>query len=185
MRIDLKDVEGRPRLTLHVDTAKPATVARADDGRGPAVTLDWDRALDDEGHLRHCPVCGCPDLYLRKQVPQLTVFALVLVAAVIAMIFFGSGLNRAALVVLGVVLVADLLIFFFAPRVLVCYRCGSEYRDLPLGRGRRRWDAALAERHRRAEPAGGGEPAATAPPSADAAAPVDQREQPRPHGGAA
>ena len=159
MRIDLKDVEGRPRLTLHVDRAKPTTVARADDGRGPAITLDWDRAFDDEGHLRHCPVCGCPDLYVRKQVPQLTVFALVLVAAVIAMIFFGTGLNRPAVVVLLVVLAADVAIYLFAPRMLVCYRCGSEYRDLPLARGRRRWDAAVAERYRK--PAAAATPAQT------------------------
>ncbi|MEO1236854.1 MAG: hypothetical protein AAFX76_08715 [Planctomycetota bacterium] len=147
MRIDLKDRQGKPRLTLHVDPARPPTVVKTDDGRGPAVSLDWDQALDDKGFLRRCPVCGCPDFYVKKQVPQLTVFALIVAAAVIAMIFFGFGQSRAALIVLGLVLAVDVLIWLYAERTLVCYRCGAEFRQTPLKRSDRPWDATLAERY--------------------------------------
>ncbi len=143
MRIDVKDGQGRPRLTLHVDPTRPSTVVKADDGRGPTVTMDWEKAIDDEGHLRHCPVCGCKDLYVRKQVPQLTVFVLILAAAVVAMVLFGSGLNMQAIIVLGVVLAIDLGVYWFAPRMLVCYRCRSEFREVPIGQGPRRWDSML------------------------------------------
>ncbi|MEM9883495.1 MAG: hypothetical protein AAF800_11305 [Planctomycetota bacterium] len=151
MRIDIKDQHGRPRLTVHLDPADPPAVVKADDGRGPAVSLDWDRALDDEGRLRHCPVCDCPDFYVRKNVPQLTVFALIVAAAVVAMVFYGFGLSVPALIVLGLVLGVDLLIYLFADRYLVCYRCGSEFRDTPLLPTDRPWNPAIAEKYRRSE----------------------------------
>lgn len=148
MRIDIKDKQGHPRLTVHVDPSAPPTVVKAEDGRGPAVSLDWDRAVDDEGRLRHCPVCGCSDLYISKQVPQLTVFALVIAAAVIAMVFYGFGLSTPALVALLLVLTLDVAIWFFAKRMLVCYRCSAEFRDVPISPGHHRWDANTAERYR-------------------------------------
>ena len=132
MRIHIKDNQGRPRLTVHIDPAQPPTVVQATDHRGPAISLSWDQALDDHGRLRRCPVCGCADLYRRKQVPQLTVFALIVAAALIAMVFYGFGLSGPALIVLALVLILDLLIYLYARRYLVCYRCGSEFYDCLL-----------------------------------------------------
>lgn len=148
MKIDIHDNQGKPRLTVHVDPASPPTIVKASDGRGPAISLDWDKALDDEGRLRHCPVCSCPDFYVKKNVPQLTVFALVVAAAVIAMVFYGFGLSMPALIVLGLVLGLDLLIYLYAERYLVCYRCRSEFRQTPLLPTDRAWDANLAEKHK-------------------------------------
>lgn len=150
MQIDIHDNLGRPRLTVHVDPASPPTIVKASDGRGPAISLDWDKALDDEGRLRHCPVCSCPDFYIKKNVPQLTVFALVVAAAVIAMVFYGFGLSAPALIVLALVLGLDLLIYLYAERYLVCYRCRSEFRKTPLLPTDRSWDANLAEQHKQA-----------------------------------
>lgn len=166
MRIDIKDNQGNPRLTVHVDPANPPTVVKATDGRGPAISLDWDKALDDEGNLRHCPVCGCPEFYLKKQVPQLTVFALIVAAAVIAMVFYGFGLSAPALIVLAVVLGLDLLIYLYAKRYLVCYGCQSEFHDTPLLPTDKAWDANTAERY--APPKGSAPPA---DPPSDSAAP--------------
>ncbi|MEM8738300.1 MAG: hypothetical protein AAGG38_07460 [Planctomycetota bacterium] len=166
MRIDIKDEQGKPRLTVHLDPSHPPTVVKADDGRGPAVTLDWDQALDDKGFLRHCPVCSCPEFYLRKQVPQLTVFALIVAAAVLAMVLFGYGQSGPALIVLGLVLAFDILIWLFAERVLICYRCQSEFRQTPLKPTDRGWDSNLAERYRpaaKAHPPAAAEPTETEP----------------------
>lgn len=152
MRIEIKDNQGKPRLTVHVDPASPPTVVKADDGRGPAISLDWDKALDDEARLRHCPVCSCPDLYVRKLVPQLTVFALIVAAGALSSLFYGLGQSRPALIVLTLVLAFDLLIWLYAPKTLVCYRCGSEFHQTPIPAGTRPWDATTAERHRREAP---------------------------------
>lgn len=152
MRIHIKDKHGQPRLTVHIDPAAPPTVVHATDDRGPAISLDWDQTLDDEGRLRHCPHCQCPDFYTRKKVPQLTVFALIVAAAVIAMVFYGFGLSRPALIVLAVVLGFDLLIYLYADRYFVCYRCVSEFYDTRVVGNPRPWDANTAERHENQRP---------------------------------
>lgn len=147
MRIDIKDKSGKPRLTVHVDPAHPPTVVHDSDPRGPAVSLNWDRALDDTQHLRHCPVCGCRDLYLRNTLPQVTGFVLILMAGVVSMVLLGVGRIDYALLVLGVVLLVDVVIFLTTSQLLVCYQCASEFRDLPT-RGRHgRWSAEIAERY--------------------------------------
>ena len=147
MRIEIKDIHGKPRLTVHVDPAAPPTVVQATDQRGPAVSLDWDRALDDQDRLRHCPVCSCPDLYLRKQVPQLTVFALIVAAGCLASVFYGLGHARPALLVLLLVVALDIIIWFTAPRFLVCYRCRAEFHDTPVAARCGPWNARLAQRY--------------------------------------
>jgi hypothetical protein len=159
MRIEIKDNQGKPRLTVHVDPSHPPTMVRTDDGRGPAINLDWDRALDDEAQLRHCPVCSCEDLYVRKLVPQLTVFALIVAAGALASLFYGFGQSRPALIVLALVLGFDLLIWLYAAKALVCYRCGSEFHQTPIPAGRRPWDANTAERYRQEAPEEPPEPA--------------------------
>ncbi|MEO0514790.1 MAG: hypothetical protein AAF086_05780 [Planctomycetota bacterium] len=163
MRIDIKDNLGNPRLTVHVDPANPPTIVKASDGRGPAISLDWDKTLDDEGNLRQCPVCSCPDFYVKKNVPQLTVFALIVAAAVIAMVFYGFGLSAPALIVLGLVLGFDLLIYLYAERYLVCYRCASTFHQTPLLPTDKPWDANLAERHQPSS----SPPETSAPPADD------------------
>ena len=134
-------------MTVHVDLDRPPTVVRAEDGRGPAISLDWDRAIDDEHHLRHCPVCGCPDLYVARAVPTMAGFAAVVLAGVVALVLLGSGLAAVGLIVFGVVLAVDLAVQLFTSRRLVCYRCRSEFRGLPIRRDQRAWDSVVAERY--------------------------------------
>ncbi len=147
MRIEIKDRQGNPRLTVHVDPAQPPTVVKATDGRGPAVSLDWNQTLDDKDQLRHCPICTCPDLYAKKQVPQLTVFVLIIAAGSLATALFGIGLGRPAMIVLAVVVVLDIVIWFTAPRFMVCYRCRSEFHDTSVIGRATSWNAAIADRY--------------------------------------
>ena len=148
MRIVIKDRKSLPRLTVHVDPASPPTVVSAEDGRGPAVSLDWDRALDDEGRLRHCPVCECPAFYVRKQVPRLTVFVLLLAAAVLTSLIYGVGGTGPAMIVLGLLLSVDMLVWMYAARILICYRCESEFHETPIPDRTRPWELTTAERYR-------------------------------------
>ncbi|MEM1210848.1 MAG: hypothetical protein AAGI68_00985 [Planctomycetota bacterium] len=147
MRIDVKDSTGRRWLTVRVDADRPPTVVRADDGSGVVRTLDWERAVDDQGRLRHCPVCGCEHLYVRRAVPTVVGFALVVLAAVLGLVLLGSGLAWLGLVVFGAMVVVEIGLWLWVERQLVCYRCGSVFRGVPGGDQRRRWDAALAAKY--------------------------------------
>ena len=160
MRIDIprdrSDTGGPPRFTLYVDPAHPPSVIRADDGRGPAVSLDWNQAVDDAGRLRHCPVCGCPDLYTRRTVPRMALFIAVLGAAFGATVGYGIGDRLLGIAVLAVVLVLDIVVATVAERMLVCYRCRARFRGVPFARSHRRWDAAVQRQHD--QPPGGAPP---------------------------
>lgn len=149
MRIDIKDKKGRSLYGVVVNPEQPPTVVRSPlEDAGP-LTLDWDRAIDDSHHLRRCPVCGCEDLYVRKEIPHVTYFVVLLVAAVLAMLLFGLGQVVWAVASLVVVLAVDLAIFFFAGRMLVCYRCLTVYRNVPIRRRHPGFDRAVAQKYGR------------------------------------
>ncbi len=147
MKIEIMDTEGHPRLTVHVDPQRPPTVVHAEDGRGPAITLNWDRTLDDQNALRHCAVCGCEALYVRRRVPSVIGFSVVCLGAVITLWILGSPLVWMALMAFGAVVLVDALIRVTAGRRLICYRCGAVYDQFPIRRHHRGWDAATAERY--------------------------------------
>jgi hypothetical protein len=170
VRILIRNLQRERLFTAHVDNKDPASVVRPPDGEGPEVYLNWDGARDDHGHLRHCPVCGCRELFKRKDFPQITGFVIVVLAAVIAMVLFGMRRVLAGIIVLGTVALVDLLIFFFTGRCLVCYRCRSEFRDVPISRDQRGWDLATGEKYRLTEPA-----SAAPPESPPPAAPQDPK----------
>ena len=92
MEISVKDKNGSSVFGVKVDLEEPPSMVRQPDDDSRPITLDWDRPLDDRRHLRHCPLCGCEDLYVKKQLPQLTGFALVLLAVAVGMVLFGIGL---------------------------------------------------------------------------------------------
>jgi hypothetical protein len=157
VRIDLRNLKREPLFTATVDNKDPASVVKppepsgagAEGGSGQEVYLNWDGALDDRGHLRRCPVCGCRELFTRKDFPQVTGFVIVVAAAVIAMVLFvGFRQVLAGVAILAAVAIVDLLIYFFTGRLLVCYRCRSEFRDVPIGSEQRGWDLATGEKYR-------------------------------------
>lgn len=157
MRIDLRNTQRQKLFTVEVDLSSPPTVVRGSVEDGPdgqrgkpqAVHLNWDRAIDDEQHLRRCPACGCEDLYARQVFPRLTAFVLIALAAVVAIVMLGLGDLRYALIVFGVIGLIDAAVYlFYSDKMLVCYRCHSEYRGLPIGREAKSWRAELEERYR-------------------------------------
>ncbi|GAB4195450.1 MAG: hypothetical protein Kow00105_09690 [Phycisphaeraceae bacterium] len=163
MRIDLRNTRREKLFTVEVDPENPPTVVRGEpEGRSisdetsqsntHAVHLNWDRVFDDEKHLRRCPVCGCEDLYARHQFPRLTAFVMIALAAVVAIVMLGLGELSYALIVLGVVGLVDVGVYlFFSGKVVVCYRCRSEFRDIPISRGVHPWQAEVEERYRPAK----------------------------------
>ena len=149
MWIDIRDGRGDPQFSVQVSAQHPPTVVHPPDRETPKVLLNWERAVDDAGNLRRCPVCSCKDLYSYRRVPKMTAFALIVAAGLVAMVLLGMGQPVLAVVVLGVVIGIDVAVFLFLPRSLVCYRCRSQFRGLPGGRAgaHREWNSDTAERY--------------------------------------
>lgn len=149
--MQLKNHQGQslPRMEINVSQPPRMVPDTAAAQPGKEMYLQWDGALDDEGHLRQCPACGCRELFVRKLVPQVTAFVLIVLAAAISVAFFAADKVGSSIVVLLVVIVVDVLIYFFSPRTLVCYRCRSQYSQLPIALTQKSWDVPTGERHRK------------------------------------
>lgn len=145
--MDLKDTRGDTAINVRVELDNPPAVIQRP-GKAERVSLDWDRALDDEGHLRHCPVCGCPDLFVKKQFPQVTVFAVLIFAAILAIMLFYLERVELAVMALIAVLIIDGIIYFLVPRELTCYLCRTDFRGVKIRKGHPKWDTALDEKYK-------------------------------------
>ena|SRR5438552_18903545 len=99
--------------------------------------------------LKVCPGCGCRDLFIRKDFPQ----KLGLTVVAIAGLSFLVLAARPTTFYLGVwVLVGaaavDAVLFFFVPKVTVCYRCRAEFRGRPFNPAHGPFELAVAEKYR-------------------------------------
>lgn len=147
VRIDLRDKQRQALFEVELDAVRPASVVRHPSGQ-PEIHLQWEGTRDDGGHLRKCPACGCRELFARKDFPQVTGFIIVVLAALIALGLFGARQVLAGWIVLAAMVVVDAAIYLFAGRCLVCYRCRSEFRDLPIRRDHPGWDLSIGEKYR-------------------------------------
>lgn len=149
MRIVLRDTRRRliGRALLDETHGDRPTRVQLDGGRRE-VLLDWEGAIDDAGHLRKCIVCGCPEVFREKAFPQVTILVLVLAFAGAAIGIVGqTRIPPWMLITMAVVLVIDIAILVLARQRLVCYRCRTTFRDLPIARYHRTWDRATADRY--------------------------------------
>lgn len=139
MRIDVHD-ESR-QLLFREAVDPPASHVRD-------VELRWEGAIDGDGYLRLCPVCGCRELFVRKDFPQKFGLTMVVIAAAAALVLFTMGQVIAAFAVLGAMAVIDAVVYLLTPRCLVCYRCRSEFRDTPIAADHEPWELATGEKYR-------------------------------------
>ena len=145
MHVDVRTQDGTRLGRVEIDQATRPIRVRPDDADRD-IFLEWDNAVDDAGHLRACITCGERHLYRSRSLPQVTPFV-VLIALAGATVSLLGFVNRSwALGRLGVVLLIDIGVLFFAKTRLVCYRCGSVYGNLPIARYHRGWDQSIAER---------------------------------------
>lgn len=148
MKIRIRNPQGKPLAWREVDTNQPPSLVK-DESAGRDIILDWSGALGDDRHIRKCPVCQGTEFYSRKDVPQVTAFVLILVAAAIAVKLFAQAQTKSALIVLGAVVIVDLLIYFFAAKRVICYTCQSEFAGIPIASNQKSWEASTAERYRK------------------------------------
>ena len=147
VRIEIHDTDRESLGSIDIDLDSPPRVVKLP-GSEREIHLQWDGARDDQGYLRCCPSCGCRELFARKDFPQVTGFGIVVLAAAVAMYLFGQNLYWLAFSVLGAVALIDAVIFLFAGRCLVCYRCRSEFRRLPIRGDHAGWDLSIGEKYR-------------------------------------
>jgi len=149
MHIELRNTRRERLFAVDVSLFQPPSVVQPPVGSDcHAVHLDWDRAIDDEHHLRRCPVCGCDDLFMRKALPQVTAFAIIVFAAVVAMMLHGiGGQPMLALALFIAVTVVDVAIYLFTSRQLVCYRCRSAFSGMPIRRDHAKWDKTIGDQY--------------------------------------
>ena len=110
--------------------------------------MHWDQAVDDAGQLQRCIGCGCRELFVRRDFPQGTGLALVIVAAGASVVLFALGHVALSLGVLFAAVIVDQVISRFTSRCVVCYRCRSEYRQLEISPEIEAWDLAIGEKYR-------------------------------------
>lgn len=153
MRMHLKNLKGEPIAEVVVAEQRlpPVVHVQHEAGKKEEHFLDWDRAFDDEGHLRKCPSCGCEAMYFIKTFPAMNVFILVLIVALISMALFQFKDDEplwpiAAMV--GAVVLANLFMGWYSPRRLVCYRCGSTYYGAKISQTVTEWDPVIQQKFR-------------------------------------
>lgn len=99
--------------------------------------------------LVQCPKCGCRDLFVRKDFPQKVGLAIVVAAAggFLLLASMPRWFYLGALILVSAVVI-DALLYFFVPKVTVCYRCRSEFRGMPINPRHQPFELSIAEKYR-------------------------------------
>lgn len=151
MKIDLHNLRGEFLTRVDCQPGNlPPVVHVERGGRTEEHYLDWDRAFDDEGHLRKCPACECDALYIVRVFPTLSVIIFIMLIALACMVLYGVTDTPLGPMVMGViaVIVVHLFFKFYSPRHLVCYRCSSRFEGVKISQERKEWDTAESQMHR-------------------------------------
>ena len=99
--------------------------------------------------LTTCPRCGCREFFIRKDFPQKLGLAIVVVAGVAFLVLASSRQHfyLGALVLLAAAAL-DFALYAFVPKITVCYRCRTEFRDVPLNPEHGGYELAIGEKYR-------------------------------------
>lgn len=77
-----------------------------------------------------CPLCGTDELYLQKDFPERVGLALVVIAFIVATIFWYNYSWVGAIGTLVSVTLVDFAFFHTRKDVTVCYRCLAQFRKM-------------------------------------------------------
>lgn len=135
------------RQPAQEDASRPGDPLRCEACGWSRVTVEAD--FDDDRLLR-CLVCGCDDLWRRKDFPQRLGLLIVGAGILLSTIAWAYMRPFLAIGILMLFALADLLLYAVMSDVLVCYRCGARYRRAgpELKQTFRGFDHETAERHR-------------------------------------
>ncbi len=86
----------------------------------PHCKKEWAKIEKVDAIFDRCPVCTCRQFYVDKDFNQIIGFVVMGVGIVLVPITYGLSLPFFALI--------DWVIYKKVPKLIACYRCGSEYR---------------------------------------------------------
>lgn len=106
-------------LAVH-ETPRPDETAPWRCGKCSREIPGHPEALDPEGKVVACPVCGCRDIYRQRDFNRKLGVAIIVAGAVGAALIPNPFLKLASLVACALV---DLAIYMMIPDVVGCYHC--------------------------------------------------------------
>jgi hypothetical protein len=96
--------------------------------------------------LRRCLVCPSTELFLRKDFPQRLGVGIVVAGFAASCVTWAWQLLVPTFAILFATALVDVLLYFFMPECLTCYRCAARYRGASGPHGG--FDLETHERHR-------------------------------------
>lgn len=143
---------------MHVTVAcpvceRPVRAALEQTGDGfECAHCEWSRpgpvSVDELTQPERCIACGCEDLWRQKDFPQRVGVALVALGALLSTIAWAYVRPVWAIGILMAFALLDWLLFVLMKDVVVCYRCGAQYRNVQPDEEHPRFNLETAERYR-------------------------------------
>ncbi len=96
-------------------------------GKSSPVTAE---DFADDGKLQACVICGCRELFVRKDFPQRLGVSIVVCGVITSSIALGFHQRFTSYAILFATALIDLVLYFMVKNMLECYRCHAVYRDL-------------------------------------------------------
>ncbi len=98
--------------------------------------------------LHRCLACPSTDLFSRKDFPQRLGVGIVTIGFVLSSIAWGMNRPILTYAILFATAGVDVLLYVLMPNVLMCYRCGAQYRGLADAEDYQAFELETHERHR-------------------------------------
>lgn len=109
-------------------------------------TMGISDSMRRENTVDVCAVCGCRELFIRKDFPRAFGVTVVVVAGVASVILLSKHFLAAYGVLLAAVLV-DLALYLVIGKVTTCYACRAEYRKAKFNQTHEGFDLATSEKY--------------------------------------
>ena len=93
-----------------------------------------------------CAVCGCGELFIRKDFPPRLGLAVVVLAGIASIIYFKTNFLLAYGILAAAVLI-DLALYLVIGKVTTCYACRAEYRKAKLNPKHEGFDLSQSEKY--------------------------------------
>ncbi len=106
------------------------------------------RPGEGRARLARCLVCPSRELFARKDFPQRLGVGIVVVGFAASCVTWGMRLLVPTFAILFATALIDVLLYFFMPECLTCYRCAARYRGDGVTDDHGGFDLETHEKHR-------------------------------------
>lgn len=118
--------------------------------RCPRCQREHAVALSDamlrEHRVDRCPLCGCRELFIRRDFPQKLGLLIVVCAALLSVFTYRANI-MVSWAILGTAVGVDLIIYTLVGTVTACYACRAEFRKVAPNPEHEGFDLARSEKY--------------------------------------